>query len=330
MEMNQRRVAHCLVAAVLLIATISARAALIPPFMINSVVAIGLPSNANPAGQIPNVEWVTFGTGFFYGYKVKDNPNPGNRRYAVYLVTAGHVIAEFRATEQGQLHHPLEVRVNSADPTQGAQTFAIADSAWFFHPNFKLGVPDYDVAAVQVNGAKVNELGASFIPDDQAAADRTKLRAIGTSAGDGAFVLGFPMNLAGEQRNYVIVRGGTIARISELLDSSSSTFLLDSFVFPGNSGSPVILRPELTGIQGTQVNRQALLIGMVIDYKPYIDVAVSQQTHRPRITFEENSGLADVIPMDRVDEAIAAHSASDAYNPHATDGSPIARANPRQ
>jgi hypothetical protein len=33
----------------------------------------------------------------------------------------------------------------------------------------------------------------------------------------------------------------------ELIDE----FLLDSLVFPGNSGSPVILKPEISSIEGT-------------------------------------------------------------------------------
>lgn len=114
------------------------------------------------------------------------------------------------------------------------------------------------------------------------------------------------MNLAGIQRNYVIVREGIVARISEMLEGKSSTFLLDSFVFPGNSGSPVVIKPEFTSIVGTKANRNSYLIGVVHGYRSYSDVAVSQQTHRPRIIFEENSGLAEVIPMDRVDETIEA------------------------
>jgi hypothetical protein len=45
---------------------------------------------------------------------------------------------------------------------------------------------------------------------------------------------------------------------------------------------------------------------MVVDYLSYTDVAVSQQTQRPRITFEENSGLASVLPTDYIAAAIAA------------------------
>jgi hypothetical protein len=47
-----------------------------------------------------------------------------------------------------------------------------------------------------------------------------------------------------------------------------------------------------------------VLIGVVRGFIPYTDVAVSQQTLRPRVTFEENSGLAEVIPVDQVNETI--------------------------
>ena len=43
---------------------------------------------------------------------------------------------------------------------------------------------------------------------------------------------------------------------------------------------------------------------MVLAYRSYVDVAVSPQTERPRVVFEENSGLADVLPVDYIDEAI--------------------------
>lgn len=289
-----------------------AKATLLPPFMMDSVVALGAMLNTSPPGQPPRIEWVTLGTGFFYGYKIKDDPDPNKREYAIYLVTAGHVVSEFNASGHGD----LLVRINPKDPSSSTQTFNIPDKppegagTWFYHPGFHpnssadLG---NDIAAVQVNGSKIKELGAGFIPSDEASADSTKLKSIGTSAGDGVFVLGFPMNLAGVQRNYVIVREGIIARISELLDHASWTFMLDCFVFPGNSGSPVILKPEIAAIQGTTANRSAYLIGVVVDYKPYADRAISEQTHRPRVIFEENSGLADVVPMDQVDETISTH-----------------------
>lgn len=120
-------------------------------------------------------------------------------------------------------------------------------------------------------------------------------------------MLGFPMGIVdGETQEYVIVRQGVIARIRNTLESSVITpFLIDSFIFPGNSGGPVILRPELGSIQGAKpAINEAYLLGIVKGYVPYIDVAVSAQTKRPRVTFEENSGLAEVIPADAIQETI--------------------------
>jgi hypothetical protein len=164
------------------------------------------------------------------------------------------------------------------------------------------------VGAVQVNFEFLKSEGIEpgvLIPE-QHAANREKLIQLGVAAGDGVFVLGFPMGWSGAQRNYVIVRQGIIARLSEMLDRASPTFLVDAFVFPGNSGGPVILKPDITSIVGTKSQSSAYLIGLVTAYRPYVDTAVSQQTKRARILFEENSGLAEVLPVDVLDEAIKA------------------------
>ena len=92
-----------------------------------------------------------------------------------------------------------------------------------------------------------------------------------------------------------------------MLDHASRTFLIDAFVFPGNSGGPVVLRPEISAIQGTKNQSTAYLIGIVLSYMPYIDAAFSLQTHRTRVTFEENSGLAEILPTDYIDAAIKAY-----------------------
>src|SRR5258708_27587178 len=156
------------------------------------------------------------------------------------------------------------------------------------------------------------EIRAAYMPDaawfanDVFVADVAKLKALDVAAGDGVFVLGFPMGLAGMQRNYVIVRQGGIARISEMLDKASKSFMIDAFVFPGNSGGPVILRPELSSIMGTKKQTPPQPIGLVLSYKPYSETAFSAQTPQPRIIFQENSGLAEVLPTDYIQEAIEA------------------------
>lgn len=283
-------------------------ASLIPPFFINSVVALGTLQTVNKNGQV-KLEWVTEGTGFFYAYLTEDDPDPNKRRYLPFLVTAKHVVQEHIAANLGE----LLMRVNPTNSSARSRDFAIPNAAsaqgeaWFFHPDDNI-----DVAAVPINFKLLEEagIGRDVLASDQHAANSDKLISLGVTAGDGIFVLGFPMNLAGEERNYVIVRQGAVARISEMLDHASPTFMIDAFAFPGNSGSPVVLKPELTAIEGTKAQLKAYLIGMVLSYHPYEDVAVSTQTRQRRVTFQENSGLAEVLPIDYVDQAISAWLAS--------------------
>jgi len=122
--------------------------------------------------------------------------------------------------------------------------------------------------------------------------------------GDFAYVLGFPMGIVGERRSTVIVRRAAIARIRDALDKSSNDFLIDAFIFPGNSGGPVVSKPEAISIRGTKSQSASYLIGIVRSHVSYRDVAVSRQTNLPRVIFEENSGLATVHPVDSFQEII--------------------------
>ena len=99
------------------------------------------------------------------------------------------------------------------------------------------------------------QFNVAYFPDDVVAADRGKLMELTVSAGDGIFVLGFPVGLTGDTHSAVIVREGIIARIEDLVYFGGESFLIDSFVFPGNSGGPVLLEPELISIPGTRIIR---------------------------------------------------------------------------
>ena len=283
----------------------SVHAAQIPPFFINSVVALGGERAVSVPGLPDRIEWQTAGTGFFYGYRIQDDPDPAKRKYETYLVTAKHVVQGYI----GQTHGNINVRVNPKERSTAIQQFSIpnvpkpGESTWFYHPDNAV-----DIAITRVNFDVLKQLGyePGFFQNDIATMQKQKLIDAEVAAGDGVFVLGFPMNLAGAQRNYVIVRQGVIARISEMLEGASRSYMIDSFVFPGNSGGPVVLRPNLFAIQGTKPQTNAALIGVVTDYRPYTDVAISPQTNHARVLFEENSGLADVLPINYVEETIQA------------------------
>jgi hypothetical protein len=285
---------------VMFLITGEARAALVPPYFFSTVVALGgmqlVP--AIEAGKPPVMKWVTEGTGFFYGYLVQDDPDQTKKKYAVFLITAGHVVKEHPVNATGT----IGVRVDTEDTAGKAQDFQLPLNQWFFHP----GAPEVDLAAfpMPLDTLRSMKLESGFFANDAHAFTKNQLSDAGVSAGDGVFVLGFPMGLAGENRNYTIVRQGAIARISDYLDGKTKTFLIDSFVFPGNSGGPVVLKPEISSIQGTKSNAKGALVGVVEGYQPYTDVAQSVQTKHNRITFEENSGLAVIVPVEFINEMV--------------------------
>ena len=149
-----------------------------------------------------------------------------------------------------------------------------------------------------------------------------EMRELQIEAGNEIFLLGFPMGMSGVERKYVIARAGIIARIDEEILKEAQGFLIDSSVFPGNSGGPVIVKPTGESPKGGKAVDKAYLIGVVESYIPYQDVAYSLATNPPtaRVAFMENSGLAYVVPVDFVKET--ADVLMKAMGPKATPAEP--------
>jgi S1-C subfamily serine protease len=270
----------------------------IPPFFIDCVVALGRLQPPAP-GQTP--VWVTEASGFFYGVPMDTETDPQKHQYAVYLITNRHVLAN---------HDQIFVRLNAQKAGAPVREIPLSlkddkgQELWFSHPNAAI-----DVSVLHINAGYLREqaLQSTFFEADHHVADKAKMKDIGLAIGNDVFVLGFPMGISGtEQHNYVIARHGTIARINDVLETSGLTFLIDAFVFPGNSGGPVVSVPNLNAIAGTKHQDHAYLIGVVRGYMPYHDILVSKQTGEARMVSEENSGLAEVIPIDYVNETIEA------------------------
>jgi len=281
------------------------RAAVVPPFYIDSVVAIG---HDEPVPGSPGVKWVPEASGFLYGDFLSKQGD--QNQYAVYLVTNRHVLLDHTAASSS----PLSVKFNSQSQVPAREfKLSLQDErgrpAWQLHPDL-----DVDVAVTRLNAQFLRNEGAkfSFFRSDSDILSREKAKEIGLSEGDQIFVLGFPMGLVDGIQDYVVVRQGAIARVRDRLDSPTvKTFLIDSFIFPGSSGSPVVLKPEMLSIEGTKPPIQrAYLIGVVQGFIPYVDTAVSLQTRRPRVTFEENSGLAKAVAADYIQETIEAYKQS--------------------
>ncbi|MDP6154882.1 MAG: serine protease [Candidatus Thermoplasmatota archaeon] len=270
--------------------------ALIPLFFPDCVVAIGVGDEASKR------EWKA--SGFLYGH-LSDVNGSGEKKYRIYLVTNRHVIDDIRESH-------IYLRFNPQEMDEPVHDYNLpfydkeGKSVWVAHPD-----PDIDVAVTNINYMMLREhaMQVNFFRSDVHAAGTGKLVELGTMEGDFCYVLGFPMGLVSNRRNTVIVRNGTIARIRGTLlnKNPNPEYLIDSFVFPGNSGGPLVSKPESIAIKGTKAQSSAYLIGIITSSVRYRDAAVSTQTKRVRIIFEENSGLAGVHPVDYIDEAIDEH-----------------------
>jgi S1-C subfamily serine protease len=285
--MNSITTLLCQVLIIMFMAT-DICAALIPPFFLDCVVAIGSRKSDS------TINWE--GTGFLIGKFVKEGENK-QKLYRVYLVTNKHVFQNKKA---------MVVRFNpqSNEPAQDFDTPLInqvGNIIWTGHPNDNV---DVAVIPINVNLLKEQKMRYNYFMSDDHILTAAQMSEKGITEGDFIYVLGFPMGIVDPERQYVIARSGSIARIKDVLDKHRIEFIIDAFVFPGNSGGPVVSKPEAFGIEGTKTVGNAYLIGIVKEYITYSDVAVSLQTKKPRIVFEENSGLTAVIPTDYILEAI--------------------------
>lgn len=264
--------------------------ALLPLFFLDAVVAIGV--GDDPAKR----NWS--GTGFLYGV-LDRNSDEKNKSYFVSLVTNKHVLDG---------HAKVWIKFNTVSGS-GSQDFDAKLRAtngrelWIRHPDDAV-----DLGAIFINAKflQSRNMRFNYFRDDDHTYTVAQLKSEGVTEGDGVYVLGYPMGLVDSRWQSAICRLGCIARIQDVIATGTGDFLIDASVFPGNSGGPVVLQVESMAITGTKSVSKANLIGVVQSYLPYQDVAVSRQTGRPRITFDENSGLTPVIPVDRINELMVA------------------------
>jgi S1-C subfamily serine protease len=271
---------------------------------LNTVVAIG--RTMEDGSKV----WV--GSGFMLAHACRPALT-GEDRYCGFIVTSKHVLAGL---------DKILVRFSPGTISRGTRAAEILEIAltengkrtWAAHPDEAV-----DLALIPFSPKSAAERVGHFdMVIDDPAPDPTMLGShfviaqriaeSGAAEGEDVQVLGFPIGvlsdqLFGAERSYPVARRGSMAWVRPALDKTNSEFLIDTFIFPGNSGSPVF-KPCHISVPKGQVATDCL-IGMVRAYLPYTDTAISRQTGKVRVSFEENSGLAVVIPVDSIQSAIA-------------------------
>jgi len=261
---------------------------LLPPFYLDCVVAIGVEGENEK-------NWI--GTGFLFGQLVEKGETVAENKYRTWLITNKHVLLNKRK---------IFLKFNSleGDTSKDYEINLYAKNGkvkWIGHPN-----TETDIAVIFINPNVLKKDGSKvvFFSEDSQSMNRQKMVDNMITEGDRVFVLGFPMGIVDEKRQYVFCRGGYLSRVRDFKEGKSNKFIVDATVFPGNSGGPVIICPSALAIQGTKTIQKADLIGIVSKYLPYQDYAISRQTGRTRVVFEENTGLSIIEPVDAILETV--------------------------
>ena len=166
---------------------------------------------------------------------------------------------------------------------------------WMFHPD-----PNVDVAMIPFRLVPAQD-DVRVIPDN------LFLPLDQVFELNDVFFLSFQPGIESGREIEPIIRSGVVSMIGD-----DGSFYLDAAAFPGNSGSPVFLRPSPMRYnqegQGVSFYGKDPLggkfIGIIGDYVAYRDVAVSAHTGAPRIVFEENTGLSKVWSVTFIQEII--------------------------
>lgn len=249
--------------------------ALIPKIYIDADVSIGLRQTND------SIAWI--GTGFFVHRRIND------KEVLPFLVSNKHifegkscVVIRMRETQENKL---VLKDVSLSDCR--VHTFA-------------------DIAAVMLSGTTITQQHLKFSSFDIDSNSFSSFELIDNGVDEGSLVymLGFPMGLVNVNSELPICRMGCIARISEEQIAESHDALLDIQNFPGNSGSPIVSKPEFIGIQGTKILDRCVLIGIIHAYLPYRESLINSQTKEIVEVRSENSGLALMHPVEYIREVI--------------------------
>ena len=257
--------------------------AIVPQVFLNAVTPIGV------RGNNQTIQWI--GTGFFVLRKVsvRGDAKP-------FLVTNKHVVKD---------HRIIVVRMKKKDNQQFGELDApLVNSVG---PIYKLHEdPNVDIAIVPLNGQYIQNNGYDFpaFDIDNNAMTSYELRDNGVDEGALIHMLGYPMGLVNVQSSLPICRLGCIARMSEAQIVEQRNMLIDVQNFPGNSGSPIILRPELVSIHGTKNLLRSVLVGIIHSYIPYEEKLFNTQTNKVVEIKSENSGIAYAHPFEFIREII--------------------------
>lgn len=218
-----------------------------------------------------------------------------------YVCTAKHVIYDFKKRE---IKKNLWAAVRKKTGKYQKVYFDVIrekyKTDWIFHK-----VKKYDISLLPIE-LNINDTDFKLIPKDLFF-DSTQSK---PSELLQVFFCSYQPGVEKVKDISPVIRSGFIARVNK-----DHTMIIDANTFPGNSGSPLFVAPTvgLVRDEGPQIGNplSGKFLGVVTSYIPYNDIADSRQTGKPRIIFEENTGLATIHTHEILGEILNSKALKD-------------------
>lgn len=259
--------------------------AMIPTICLKSVVSLGVPLEPQK-GSLHNDLTRPVASGFLYKYPVTHQENSERIDYLYWLVTCKHLIEELAKEGFGEFRVQMNARHHQGRVAFRTPLQRDEGPDYFLHPS-----QDVCVMPIPWENIRGTNSNLFFFTANQSSMTRKIANCVGLSEGDEVFILGFPTGWQTGIHDYPVVRGGVVAQIQGWLNEEHDVFLVDGSGYPGNSGGPVVLKPQVASVEGTSIIRQGWLIGMVSGVK--IDPNTGEKVD-----------LVKIVPVDTIDETI--------------------------
>ena len=254
--------------------------ALIPELFMDAVLSIGVRDSCG------GISWI--GTGFFVAKDVDD------KKSVVFLITNRHVI-------EGKKSVVIRLKEKNSGKLRKLDLPLVDDAGNRLYSVSNEKGADIAVRLMEAGFLDKQNLNLSYFNfDAHTLTSEEFMKQQGGAAGSLVYMLGFPMALVETDKNNPICRMGCVARMDQSEIAESGNFLLDIQNFPGNSGSPIVSRPEMMSLEGTESLNETVLIGIVHSYVPYEQQLWNPQTKRVEEIRSENSGIALANPVEYI------------------------------
>lgn len=156
---------------------------LLPFGYLNTAVSIEIPEEGDKFRAIV--------TGFLVGFSLGEKNEKGEDLFRIFLVTNRHVFRNKRK---------VWLRFNKGGGSQRYRLQLLnekGEETWSAHSNLAV---DVAVIPIAVNKLQADGIEFGWIPEELMAS-RDRIKSLGITQGDEIYILGFPMGLAGEEKN---------------------------------------------------------------------------------------------------------------------------------